>query len=434
MLGRVVITIIGAGFAVYCIVTAFLTYFEKNPATLHLKNFYLVGYAAINAVFTPFGISGVVGGLSRKKSLIKAFTRFQWWLATFILIGLSVFNVILSRNENNKKDFIGRCQRNFAKGQPETNFLGRCKIIVEDAEQATFIAACSEGGIMLFLGVILLIVGTREYSSISLEEETKNLLEKANFNENEEIDGIGGGRSSSTLQRNLSDASNGGNVDGVKNVNCGPNNNNNNNVGTFITDQYDIGRYPPNNVTKVRRQPSNITQTAVNVDLARRPTNADNMSAIQHSGLRRHPTEPSSIPSSHVGRRNKAESNFMSPSYTGLARNQTNPGSIPSNRYNGLTRYPTNGTNVSANIINVTRQPTIGNVYVSGNYAGVPQTTYPIAPKHSLSMKRYVSPPPPYVVHPQQQNIVPISEDYHDDPYYSHTNSTEPHLTRLGMH
>ncbi|CAG8640041.1 4550_t:CDS:2, partial [Funneliformis caledonium] len=372
-------------------------------ATLHLKNFYLVGYAAINAVFTPFGISGVVGGLSRKKSLIKAFTRFQWWLATFILIGLSVFNVILSRNENNKKDFIGRCQRNFAKGQPETNFLGRCKIIVEDAEQATFIAACSEGGIMLFLGVILLIVGTREYSSISLEEETKNLLEKANFNENEEIDGIGGGRSSSTLQRNLSDASNGGNVDGVKNVNF-------------------------------RRQPSNITQTAVNVDLARRPTNADNMSAIQHSGLRRHPTEPSSIPSSHVGRRNKAESNFMSPSYTGLARNQTNPGSIPSNRYNGLTRYPTNGTNVSANIINVTRQPTIGNVYVSGNYAGVPQTTYPIAPKHSLSMKRYVSPPPPYVVHPQQQNIVPISEDYHDDPYYSHTNSTEPHLTRLGMH
>ncbi|CAI2183511.1 11498_t:CDS:2, partial [Funneliformis geosporum] len=392
---RVVISIIGAGFAVnievvfkrsgsfiliflttilqvYCVVTAFLTYFEKNPATLHLTNFYLVGYAAINAVFTPFGISGVVGGLSRKKSLIKAFTRFQWWLATFILTGLNVFNVILSRNENNKKGFIGRCQSNFAKGQPETDFLARCKIKVEDAEQATFIAACSQGGIMLFLGVILLIVGTREYNSISLEEETRNLLEKANFNENDEIEGgIGGGRSSSNLQRNISDASNGGNVDGVKNIN---------------------------------------SQTAAITN---------NMNAIQQSGLRRHPTEPSSMPSSRVGR-NQAESSFMSPSYTSLARNTTNPGSLPSNRYNGITRYPTNpsnGTNISANRVKVTRQPTIGNAYVSMNYAGAPQTTYPIVPQHSLSTKRYVSPPPPYVVHPSQQIIVPITKDYHDDPY-----------------
>ncbi|CAI2183492.1 8967_t:CDS:2 [Funneliformis geosporum] len=384
MLGRVVISIIGAGFAVYCVVTAFLTYFEKNPATLHLTNFYLVGYAAINAVFTPFGISGVVGGLSRKKSLIKAFTRFQWWLATFILTGLNVFNVILSRNENNKKGFIGRCQSNFAKGQPETDFLARCKIKVEDAEQATFIAACSQGGIMLFLGVILLIVGTREYNSISLEEETRNLLEKANFNENDEIEGgIGGGRSSSNLQRNISDASNGGNVD---------------------------GRYPSNNVKNIRRQPSNIAQTAAITN---------NMNAIQQSGLRRHPTEPSSMPSSRVGR-NQAESSFMSPSYTSLARNTTNPGSLPSNRYNGITRYPTNpsnGTNISANRVKVTRQPTIGNAYVSMNYAGAPQTTYPIVPQHSLSTKRYVSPPPPYVVHPSQQIIVPITKDYHDDPY-----------------
>jgi len=83
----------------------------------------------------------------RKKSLIKAFTRFQWWLATCILTGLSVFNVILSKN--GKKDFIRRCQINLAKVQPESNFLARCTAIVNDAENATFIAACSQGGIMV---------------------------------------------------------------------------------------------------------------------------------------------------------------------------------------------------------------------------------------------------------------------------------------------
>ncbi|RIA85017.1 hypothetical protein C1645_782812 [Glomus cerebriforme] len=64
MLGRVVIIIIGAGFASYCVITAFLTFFGKNPATLHLTRIFLIGYAAISAVLTPFGISGVIGGIS----------------------------------------------------------------------------------------------------------------------------------------------------------------------------------------------------------------------------------------------------------------------------------------------------------------------------------------------------------------------------------
>jgi len=444
MLGRVIIAIIGAGFAIYCVITAFLTYFEKNPATLHLTNFYLVGYAAINAVLTPFGLSGIVGGLSRKKSLIKAFTRFQWWLATCILVGLSVFNVILSKN--GKKDFIRRCQISFAKIQPESDFLARCTAMVNDAEKATFIAACSQGGIMIILGIILVIIGTRVYSSISLEEETKNLLEKANFSESDERDDVM--RSPTTLQRKPDDINNnGGDVDDVMNINYGPN------VGTFIPDQYDIGRYSPNNVTNVRRQPSNA---AINVELTRRPTNAKTMNVIQHSGLRRHPTDPSSTHLHAVIARNKTEPNYMPPSYTGLARLPTNPGNVPSKGYNGLARYPTNSSNISANRGNMTRQPTIGNAYVQRNYVGAPQATYPIVPQRSLSTKRYVSPPPSYVISPKQtlignqniQNIVPMSKvneyneydeygeninDY-DDPYDFHTKSTAPRLVRMGIH
>jgi len=244
------------------------------------------------------------------------------------------------------------------------------------------------------------------------------------------------GRSSSTLQRKPNDInSNGSDVDDAMNINYGPND-----AGTFAPDQYDIGRYS-NNATNVRRQPSNA-------ELSRRPTNANTVNAIQHSGLRRHPTDPSSTPPSYaVIARNKTEPNFMPPSYTGLARHPTNPGNVPSKGYNGLARYPTNGSNISTNIGNITRQPTIGNAYVQRNYVGAPQATYPMVPQRSLSTKRYVSPPPPYVIPSQQtlisnQNIVPISEvneyneninDY-DDSYDSHTKSTAPHLTRMGMH
>jgi hypothetical protein len=68
-------------------------------------------------------------------------------LATLILIGLNVFNVILAKR--GKGDFIRKCQNDLAKGQPESNFLARCTAKADDAESATFIATCAQGGIMV---------------------------------------------------------------------------------------------------------------------------------------------------------------------------------------------------------------------------------------------------------------------------------------------
>ncbi|CAB5210889.1 unnamed protein product [Rhizophagus irregularis] len=426
MLGRVIIIVIGAGFASYCVIAAFLTIFGINPATLHLTKFFLIGYAAINGVLTPFGISGVLGGISRKKTLIRAFTTFQWWLATFILIGLNVFNIILAKR--GKGDFIRRCQINLAKGQPEPNFLARCTAIADDAERATFIATCAQGGIMLFLGIVLLIVGTREYSNISLEEETKNLLEKANFNENVETDGL------SRIPPKTSDSNN---TNDIRNFN---------NIGTYVPD--------PRYVTNVKRQPSKAA--TVNVDLARRPTNA-NINIAQNSGLRRNPTDPTG--------RNQTGPNFVAPLY----RNPTIPGNIPPK---GIARYP---TNAHTNRVNVTRQPTIGNAYAPRNYVGAPQPTYPIVPpQRSLSTKPTYPPQrslptnPKQYVNPQSPSYVtqiivspvspvspppPISEineynnyvnEYNDyvNEYSDYDNykpksytqkTTAPHLTRMGM-
>ncbi|GBB99600.1 hypothetical protein RclHR1_03580007 [Rhizophagus clarus] len=399
MLGRVIIIVIGGGFASYCVITAFLTFFGKNPATLHLTKFFLFGYAAINAVLTPFGISGVLGAYSRKKTLVRAFTTFQWWLATFILIGLNIFNIVLSKR--GKGDFILRCQNNLAKGQPDVDFSARCTAIADDAERATFIATCAIGGIMLFLGILLLIVGTREYSNISLEEETKNLLEKANFNENVETDEL------SPIPSNSNDAND------IRNFN---------NIGTLP----DVRYVPPN----VKRKPSN--PATVNADLARRQNNA-NINAVQNSGLRRNQTDPTG--------RNQTGPNFATPLY----RNPTVPRNIPPK---GLTRYPTNAMDRPTNRVNVTRQPTIGNAYASRNYVGMTSPTYPVVPpQRSLSTKpkQYlVNPPPPSYAPQFTASPPPIPEindynnyfgDYNDYNYKPkpYTQTTVPHLTRMGM-
>jgi len=261
------------------------------------------------------------------------------------------------------------------------------------------------------------------YKSISLEEETNNLLEKASFNDSDET------ASSPFLRNNTS-----GNI---------------NNVGAFVPDH---GMYPPTNMINVKRQPSNAA--TVNVDLSRHPTNASIMNATQNSGLRRHPTDPSNfMPPSNKGLvRNPTDpSNFIPPSNKGLVRNPTSPGSIPPKM---LARYPTNG---SVSRVNVTRQPTIGNAYAPDNYVGAPQATYPIiAPQPSLSTKQYINAPQPsYItqitippIQINKQIITPISEidEYNDysnnysnnyknyNPKYdSPTKTMAPHLTRMGM-
>jgi len=443
MFKRLIIIFSGAGFASYCIIIAFLTFFGKNPATLHLTKNFQIGYAAVNAVLTPFGISGVIGGFSRKKALIRAFVTFQWWLATFVVIGLNVFNIILAKKD--KGDFIRRCQSDLAKGQPESDFLAQCTALADNSEKAAFLAACIQGGIMLFLGIVLLIVGMREYSSISSKEETKNLLKKADFNEtNDKIENLEDRLSPKTSNASI----NGGGT-----------------MDTFVP--YDSGRYPPTNMTNVIRQPSNSIRA--NVDLTRRPTNGNTINPVQNSGLRRHPTDL----------RNQT---FIPQSYQGLTRNPTVPGNVPSNM---LARYPTNG---SANVL---RKPTIGNAYAPNsprNYVGAPgspQTVYPMAPmapmtpmtpQRSFSTKQYVDPISPsyvtqFVIPPPQpslinrQIIAPIEVngnndynkdyedykdysdysdysdyndgDYNDDyvrkPYNSQTKTMSPYLTRMGM-
>jgi len=421
MFKRIIIISVGATFAIFCVINAFITLFERNPATLHLTKILQIGYAAINVALTPFGIAGIIGGYARKKSLIRAFITYQWWLATFIVIGINVFNIALARN---KGDFIRRCQNDLAKVQPNSDFSARCSAIADGAESAAFIDACLQGGIMLFLGILLLIVGLRECNSISSQEDHKNLLEKAYFDKNvdkmDETENLGDRLSPKTRNVNING---GGNID------------------TFV---YDSGRYPPTNVTNIKRQPSSPIQAATaGVNLARRPTNENTINSVQYSGLRRNPTDP----------RNQT---FIPQSYKGLNRNPTIPGNVPQKT---LARYP-----INESVTNVTRKPTIGNVYTSRNYVGPlqPTPTQPTYPTMSLqrSPTTVNIPPPSYVtqvmIPPPQptlmnvQNFAPITEvndysnyndsdysnyggDYVRKPYNSPTKTTAPYLTRVAM-
>ncbi|CAG8675620.1 16798_t:CDS:2 [Cetraspora pellucida] len=302
-------------------------------AVLHLVNFFLVGFGAIYGVLTPFGISGIIGGYNRKKSLLRSFI-IQYWLASAILIGISVANIFLAQNFRN--DTIRKCQSDRFFQNDLT--LPSCSDKVSSAQNATLIFAIVQGSLLAFFGILVLVFGIRLCKDISIEEEANSLISKANFKEKNEATSSSNDHlsPSTSLHRN--------------------NSNNSTNSNASNDDGY--------------------------IDLSRNPNTINNFVLPRYNQGYIYPTSDTSMPVP----------------YTGIRRHPTNPTRIPSNRMPGsdLSRYPTTVNNVSVNRdpVTITLQTNNNNNYSQRAYANDVYANKSRRPQHadpgrSLSTRKY---------------------------------------------
>ncbi|CAG8609218.1 6801_t:CDS:2 [Dentiscutata erythropus] len=340
MAARVILIGIGALFSIYCISVVILTFLGLNFAVFHLTNFFLVGFAAIYGVLTPFGISGIIGGYNRKKALLRSFI-IQFWLASLILIGISVVSIFLAQSFRN--DTIRRCQSDlFFQNNPKST---SCSDKVSSAQRATLIFAIVQGSILILFGIFVLIFGIRECKDILIEEEANSLIAKVDFKENkkEKASSPSNDRYSPTtpLHRNNSSNSNSSyassNDDGYIDLGRDPNT-----ISNVVPPRYNQEYVYPNGETPITPMPA------------------------QYTNIRRQPTNPTRIPSNRI------------------------PGS-------DLSRYPNAVNNVSTNRnpATVTLQATNGNdnysqrAFTDDVYTSAPPRRPPMNPSRSLSAKKY---------------------------------------------
>ncbi|CAG8593301.1 8092_t:CDS:2 [Paraglomus occultum] len=186
MSGRIIVATIGVAFSLYCIFVAVVTFLGKNVATLHLNSsYYKLAFAALYAVLSPFGLSGILGALHRKKSLIRGFL-WQYWVGTLLICGANAISVIYSHAK--QKAIFRDCEGdNFF----DPNVAIDCVAFVRSAQKNAFIAAIAQGSAMVLIGLVLLIVGGREFHDIKIDEETNNLLDKGLFENKDKSEPFG---------------------------------------------------------------------------------------------------------------------------------------------------------------------------------------------------------------------------------------------------
>ncbi|CAJ0823989.1 8508_t:CDS:2, partial [Entrophospora sp. SA101] len=183
----------------------------QGIATYHLQKIYTVGFAAVYAILAPFGIAGIIGGLNRKKALIKGF-MIQYWIATIAFVGLSVGLITMAGSS--KRDTFIKCKGEFPPNSEE-DVRQICINRVLEFENITKIASYVQGGVLVFFGIFVTIFGVREFMDIKMDEETSSLLDRVDFNNKEEIESNTSSMSDhnqllppgSALNRNLSNAS-----------------------------------------------------------------------------------------------------------------------------------------------------------------------------------------------------------------------------------
>ncbi|CAG8559473.1 57_t:CDS:2 [Paraglomus brasilianum] len=176
MSGRIVVATIGIAYLLYCIFVAIVTFLGKNVATLHLNSsYYKLAFAALYAVLSPFGLSGILGAIHRRKNLIKGFL-WQYWVGTLLISGANAANVIYTHAKG--RDIFRECgsERLF-----DPSAVPDCNEFVRTVRKNAFIAAIAQGSAMILIGLLLLIVGGREFNDIKIDEETSNLLDKGLF-------------------------------------------------------------------------------------------------------------------------------------------------------------------------------------------------------------------------------------------------------------
>ncbi|CAG8495589.1 10809_t:CDS:2 [Ambispora gerdemannii] len=178
MFGRYVVATISALFSLWCGFVSVFTFLGSNQAVYHLPSFYMLGYSAIYAILSPFGLAGILGALHRKKALIRGFL-FQYSVAYILLTGMNVVSILLSHRWAQKT--LVKCISDAFRPGGRNVGTQACERKVKDAQLTSLVFTCVQGGIMLICGIILLIFGRREFQDIKIDEETSNLLEKSAF-------------------------------------------------------------------------------------------------------------------------------------------------------------------------------------------------------------------------------------------------------------
>jgi hypothetical protein len=175
---RYIVFVVSTLYSIWCVLVAALTLAGKNVATGHLLSLYPLAYAAIYLVLSPFGLSGILGALNRKKSLIKGFI-FQYWIGVILLTAMNCVSVYWAHNMATSAN--RQCQNNIQWIQSPNASLKSCTYFIKTAQLASLIFTSVQGGIMLIFGILLTIYGLREAEDIKLDEETSSLLDKAAY-------------------------------------------------------------------------------------------------------------------------------------------------------------------------------------------------------------------------------------------------------------
>ncbi|CAG8438425.1 1590_t:CDS:2 [Diversispora eburnea] len=165
MFNRIIISCIGGFISVYCAVVALLTFFQINFATYHFPGVLNAGFASMYGILSPIGLTGVLGGINRKRNLIKGFL-FQYWISSILMIGLSVTDILLF--DQYHKFALDKCSSSLSIKERK-NSQAICNNRLRNNEKITFIAAYIQGGVLVFMGIVLLYCGYKELKEIKFD-------------------------------------------------------------------------------------------------------------------------------------------------------------------------------------------------------------------------------------------------------------------------
>jgi hypothetical protein len=174
---RIVVATIGVTFSLFCIFAVIVTSLGKNVVVSLVAtsrsnpSYYKLGFATLYGTLTPFGLSGLLGAVNRKKALIRGFI-WQYWLATVIIIGANCGGYLFAHT--NEGDMLRTCQNQNLDVEPPVDCLG----LMRKAQLNALIAIIAQGATLILVGLVLLIVGRREFKDIQFDESTSSLLEK----------------------------------------------------------------------------------------------------------------------------------------------------------------------------------------------------------------------------------------------------------------
>lgn len=293
MAARYIVLVISALYSIWCVLVAALTLAGKNVATVHLLSLYPLAYAAIYLVLSPFGLSGILGALNRKKSLIKGFI-FQYWIAVILLTAMNCVSVYWAHQMATSSN--RQCQNQIQWIADPTASLKSCTKFIKTAQLTSLIFTCVQGGVMFIFGILLTIYSLREAEDIRLDEETSSLLDKAAYQAKPKLNSnLSGFRNVHRSNSNSSDSTNASS---------------NHSQSSLSRHTTNASNYGPN------RQNPNTTYNGFN-----RTTNG---SSIKYRDFR-----PPQI-NTNVGQ-NRGP--FFTPNYIPPVRNQIPPGHVNDNAY-----------------------------------------------------------------------------------------------------